>query len=161
MADQEEVLAEVSASMGRRFLGIVSLAFLAFLLIYIALFEAPAFGWRIFLLVFGAGMIWVLVRLHQATSQTLLLTSTEIRDNDGVTLAQIKDIRSLDRSMFAFKPSNGFLITLKTPGSRIWRPGMWWRFGRRVGVGGMTPGSQTKFMAEMVSAMLAERDGST
>ncbi len=39
-----------------------------------------------------------------------------------------------------------------------WRPGLWWRVGRRIGVGGMTPASQTKFMSEIIAAMIAQRD---
>jgi hypothetical protein len=35
---------------------------------------------------------------------------------------------------------------------------MWWRFGTCVGVGGMTPGPQTKFMAETILAMITKRD---
>jgi len=30
--------------------------------------------------------------------------------------------------------------------------------GRRIGIGGMTPGSQTKFMSEVLAAMMATRD---
>lgn len=159
MADQNEVLAVVTASTGRRVLGLAALGFLAFLLIYIALLESPAFGWRVFLLLCGGGALWAAMRMEQATRLQLELTETELRDSTGLVLARIENIQSMDRGMFAFKPSNGFLITLKTPTSRVWRPGLWWRFGRRIGVGGMTPGSQTKFMAEMISAMLAQRDG--
>ena len=65
---------------------------------------------------------------------------------------------SVDRGAFAFQPSNGFLIRLRAGAERTWQPGMWWRIGTCVGVGGMTPGPQTKFMAETILAMITKRD---
>lgn len=159
MQKDDEVLAVVSASPGRRALGIGALWTLAFLLIYIALMEPPEIGWQIFLLALGGASVWVAERMRKATAGRLELTREALRDSDGTVLAAVSDIQAMDRGMFAFKPSNGFLLTLSQSGARVWRPGMWWRMGRRIGVGGMTPGSQTKFMAEMISAMIAERDG--
>jgi hypothetical protein len=39
----------------------------------------------------------------------------------------------------------------------MWVPGLWWRIGRSVGVGGMTGAAETKMMAEMIEAMIAVR----
>ena len=39
-------------------------------------------------------------------------------------------------------------------------PGLWWRIGRRIGVGGVTPASQSKVMADLITARLIERDQS-
>ena len=44
-------------------------------------------------------------------------------------------------------------------GPAAWQPGLWWRLGNRIGVGGMTPGSQAKAMAEIIAIKLAQRDG--
>ena len=33
-----------------------------------------------------------------------------------------------------------------------WAPGVWWRFGRRLGVGGSVSGFEAKAMAEMPGA---------
>ena len=159
MSDQGEVLAVVSTSLGRRTLGVAALWFLACLLIYVAVFEDPAFGWRLFLLGAGLGAGWIGERLRLATGSRLELTETELRDSNGTVLTRIDNVRSMERGMFAFKPSNGFLLNLHQPAQRAWRPGLWWRFGKRVGVGGMTAGSQTKIMAEMISAMIAQRTG--
>jgi len=70
----------------------------------------------------------------------------------------VADIERVDRGVFAFKPSNGFLVRTREPSARAWRPGLWWRFGRRIGVGGVTSANQTKAMSEILAAMLAERD---
>ncbi|MEJ6609340.1 MAG: hypothetical protein QNL63_06380, partial [Paracoccaceae bacterium] len=72
-------------------------------------------------------------------------------------IAYVDQIVSIDRGMLAFKPSNGFIFKVKTAQPRAWNPGLWWRFGRRVGVGGVTPGSSTKMMADIIAAKLAER----
>lgn len=158
MTDQNEVLAVVRASLGRRILGLGALWFLVFTLFYLALAESPGFGWRVFLIALGLVAAWLAERMRQATDMTLELTEEELRDSSGRRVALVSEIKELDRGVFAFKPSNGFLLTLRSPCARVWRPGMWWRVGKRVGVGGMTPGSQTKFMAEIISAMIAERD---
>jgi len=111
------------------------------------------------LLAMGGLALWMADKMRRATAGAIELTATELRDSDGTVIARVEDIIGLDRGVFAFKPSNGFLLRTKpgTGGDRIWRPGLWWRIGRRIGVGGMTPGSQTKFMSEIISAMMAER----
>ena len=87
-----------------------------------------------------------------------LLDETGLRQEDGTPIAPLDDIASIDRALFSFKPSNGFLIRLRAPLGRAWVPGMWWRIGRRVGIGGVTGGAETKMMADALSMMVAERD---
>ena len=125
--DPDDVLAAVSASFGRRIVGVISVALLGLLLIYLAIFQPPALAWQLFLLLIGAASL-------------------------------IDEIESIDRGFFAFKPSNGFLLTTKSPGSRTWQPGLWWRIGRRIGVGGMTPGAQSKSVSEIIAIRVAQRD---
>ena len=48
-------------------------------------------------------------------------------------------------------------LKTKTPAARRWEPGLWWRIGRRIGVGGVTPASQSKVMADLISARLVIR----
>lgn len=156
--DKDEVLATVRASNGRRFLGLVSLGILGVVLIYIAFAQPPAIGWQLFLLAVGGAALWVTDTMRRATAQSIVLTPTELRDTDGTVIARVEDIQSMDRGFFAFKPSNGFLLKTKTGDGRVWRPGLWWRMGRRIGIGGMTPGNQTKFMSEILATMIAMRD---
>ena len=157
--NQDDVLATVQSSAGRRILGVGSIWVLAVLVLYVAVVNPPAPGWQVFLFVVGGGAIWMAERMRRATSNAIELTRRELRDTRGTVLASVDQIVSVDRGMFAFKPSNGFLLKLTDKAPRSWHPGMWWRLGARIGVGGMTPGHQTKFMAEMISAMIAERDG--
>lgn len=156
--DENEVLATVRASAGRRGLGIVALGTLGVLVIYIAFAQPPSLGWQVFLLIVGAAALWCARAMWIGTASAVELTPRVLRDADGTVIAEVTDIRSLDRGFFAFKPSNGFLIRTNSTGPRAWRPGLWWRAGRRIGIGGMTPGSQTKFMSEILAAILAERE---
>ena len=152
-----EVIATIHASPGRRILGIGSLWVLSLMVIYVAVVRPPDLGWQLFLFALGGGSLWIAEKMRRATALTLELTTEALRDSSGALVARTEDIHSLDRGMFAFKPSNGFLLRLSTSGDRAWRPGLWWRLGNRVGVGWMTPGHQAKFMAEILSAMIAER----
>ena len=155
---KDEVIATVNASSGRRVLGICSLAVLGFLLIYLCFAQPPALLGQVFLLGVGAASLWVADKMRRATSVIIEMTETEIRDSSGTVIARLDDVVSIDRGFFAFKPSNGFLLRTKDAQSRVWRPGLWWRVGRQIGVGGMTPGHQTKFMSEIIAAIIAQRD---
>ncbi|MEP0156138.1 hypothetical protein [Pseudophaeobacter sp.] len=153
----DEVLVTVEASGLRRVMGVAMLAVIGVLLLYVAASKPPSLAWLAFLLGIGLGALWLSVRMWQATSHKIELTETVLRCTDGTVIAQVCDIEAIDRGFFAFKPSNGFLIRTATPGARVWLPGLWWRAGRRIGIGGVTPGSQSKTMSEILAAMIAQR----
>ncbi|QGX99049.1 hypothetical protein EI983_12520 [Roseovarius faecimaris] len=158
----QEVLAQVEASAPRRGLGVGMLVILGAMLLYIA-FATPPGGVAllVMLIVMGAGALFAAERMRQATRLVLELTNEELRLSDGRVLARVEEFVSIDRGAFAFKPSHGFMLKLKTPSKAAWAPGMYWRFGKRIGVGGVTPGAQTKIMADMIAAMIMERQGKT
>lgn len=136
------------------------MVFLGVILIYIAIARPPSFGWTIFLLLLGVGSLMLGDKMRRSTDRVIELTRTELRDNTGQVIARVEDVVNVDRGFFAFKPSNGFLLSTRAPaGPRVWHPGMWWRIGKQIGVGGVTPGSQTKMMTEMLNVLIAERDG--
>lgn len=154
----EKVLAVVRASAMRRGLGLVMLGGLGVLLLYIAVARPPdAAGWHAFLAAVGLLALWGAERMRRATAQAVELTGAGLRSTDGEVIAPLEQIATVDRGMFAFKPSNGFILRLKTPAPGRWRPGLWWRFGRRVGIGGVTPGAQAKAMADIIAARIADR----
>ena len=154
----DEILAVVETSSARRWMGVIMLAGLGGLMIFIALAAPPEPVWQLFLIVMGVLSLWIAERMRRATEHRIELTEQELRSSEGLVIALVADIVHVDRGMFAFKPSNGFLIKLRRPGPRIWRPGLWWCSGRRIGVGGVTSASQTKVMSEILSALLATRD---
>lgn len=159
MTENEEILATVRAAPGRRWMGVGALYLLAALVIYVALVTPPAPGWVAFLLGFGAVTVFLAERMRRLTSRGIELTREELRDTSGVLIARVAEMRRVERDAFAFKPSNGFLLhTQAKEGPRVWVPGLWWRVGRRIGVGGVAPGAQTKFMSEILSALIAEQE---
>lgn len=155
---QEEVLATVAASSPRRWTGVGMLATVGVLVVYVALASPPQIGWQVFLLVAGAAAFWLAHRMWYATEDRIELTRSQLRTSSGQLICNIEDIEAVDRGVFAFKPSNGFLVKTHAPSPNCWAPGLWWRVGRRIGIGGMTAAAETKYMSEMLSAMLAERD---
>lgn len=152
--DENGIYAVVQASPARRVFAYGVQFGLGALLIYLTLVQPPAFHWMVFMLVFGILMLWQAERMRRATQVILELTETELRDSTGTVLARIDEIHSVNRGVFALKPSNGFTLVLDNKKPRAWLPGLWWRFGRRVGVGGVTNAGQSKFMAERISMMI-------
>ncbi len=154
----DEVLMTVQASPARKYFGAGTLALLGFLMVYLGVSLQGEFASRAILTLGGAFMLWATGRLLAASSQTIELTNDELRESSGRVLAHLDGIEKVDRGTFAFKPSHGFIVILKEPHSRVWSPGMWWRFGRRLGVGGVTNGGQNKAMAEMMTMLIATKD---
>ena len=154
-----EVIANLHVSAPRRVIGIAMLVMVSLILLWIAFARPPeALGWRLFLLAMGGGGLWLSDLMRRATGTRLQLTSESLTDSEGRVLALVSDIRSVDRGTFAFKPSGGFLLRLRTAGPFAWAPGLWWRVGRRIGVGGATSRHEAKYMGEVL-ALMVEGDG--
>ena len=154
------VLAELQASAARRVIGTAIIAALAGLLIYLALWRPPeAMLWQVFLLLFGGFAVFAAVRLWQDTRKVLELTSLELREKGGRVLAPVAEMRSVSRAAFAMKPSNGFSVELGRSLGFGWAPGLWWRLGKKIGVGGITSSRQARHMADQIAALIAARAG--
>ncbi|SFR56110.1 hypothetical protein [Litoreibacter janthinus] len=157
---RSEVIAGLIPSAPRRMFGTGVLYGLGFLLFYLVVTQPPQGLHLVFLLiVIGAASVYGGYKMWQVTGRMIELTEEELRLSDGTVIFRMDDVEKVDRSFFAFKPSNGFLVTLKTSHSVSWAPGLWWRFGKRVGVGGLTSGAEGKLMADTLAAMIAMRDG--
>ena len=154
---QDEVLATITASPIRRKMGLLVLFVLGGLLVGLG-FKYPAseFGWKLFLLGLGGVVLYLAEKMRRATMITLELTETELRDSTGTVLARVEDIVEVVRGSFAMKPSHGFSVRTRNAMGRRWLPGLWWRVGRRVGIGGVTPSSQTKVMSEILALKVAQ-----
>ena len=156
----DDILAAITPSMFRRWLAIGLLVLSGGLLVYFAMGgQTSGFIWKALMMGVGAGLVVLADRMRRATEQSIELTSDGLRESGGRLLCRLDDIESVERGAFAFKPSNGLLIRLKSRGPTGWAPGLWWRFGRRIGIGGVTSASQAKFMSDMISLhKLAGRD---
>ncbi|PWE30521.1 hypothetical protein DDZ14_15295 [Maritimibacter sp. 55A14] len=155
-----ETIVRLGPSPARRVFSLAVLAVLGCLLIYIGLARPPAAAlWQIFLIGLGALVLVLTSRMWWATAGMIELREDGLYDSDGTRICAIEDVEGVERGIFAFKPSNGFLIRLRRRYPRGWAPGMWWRLGRRVGVGGVTPGAQGRIMADMLTARIMEDGG--
>lgn len=154
----EKILSQIEASAPRRVFGIATLLTMGALLIYLGLTLPADLLGRVFLLAVGGVALWASDGMRRATNSVVELREDGIYDGDGTLIAALSNIKSLDRGVFAFKPSTGFILRLTDPMPRVWRPGLWWRYGRRVGVGGVTAAHQAKAMAEIISALIHKED---
>jgi len=155
----DPVLAELHASGPRRVFGVTIIGALAALLLYLSLWHPPAsMLWRIFLLFFGGLAVFGAMRLWQDTMIVLELTPTVLREKGGRVLAPVVDVRDVARGALALKPSNGFSVSLTKSHGFAWAPGLWWRFGKQVGVGGVTSSQEARYMAEQLAALVAARE---
>jgi len=153
----QDPIVTITPSPVRRTVSVGILLFLGALLVYLA-FAVPlsSVAHQIALIALGVGALILGDRMRRATSISIMMTQKAIVDSTGAQLCRIDEIEGIDRGVFAFKPANGFLLRTKHPLGRHWSPGLWWRFGRRIGVGGATPASQGKLMAELIAMQLAE-----
>ena len=155
---EAEPFAEVKPSVMRRLFGLAVLYTLGGLTLYIAL-TTPATDllWQAFLIIFGLTVLYLGERMRRATLSSVVLTAEGLFSSDGSILVAIDNVKSIDRGVFAFKQSNGFSVVMHKKQPRAWAPGLWWRLGRRVGIGGVVQASQTKSMAEILAMMVHER----
>ncbi|NCO86151.1 MAG: hypothetical protein GW886_05945 [Rhodobacterales bacterium] len=149
---------ELRAAPERRLFALGCLYVLGALLIWLALVQPPAPLWLVFLLVLGGLVLALAEAMRRASALTLRLTDAGLADSAGRVIARWEDIARIEQGTFAAKPANGFVIVLNEHAARGWAPGMWWRMGRRIGVGGITARRHARAMAEAMAARLAARE---
>lgn len=154
----DPILAQLHPSPGRRVFAASVLGLLGILLVWMAVSTPADFGLRLFLGLAGFGALYVAQWLWRATSRGVELTAHELRETGGVVIVTVDQMRAVERGPFAFKPSNGFLLRVSEKQPRAWAPGLWWRFGRSIGIGGVTHGHEGKAMAEAIQMLISTRD---
>lgn len=153
----EDILLSVRASTVRRSIAAVILAGIGLMVLQYGLSGSGGGLGSVLALAIGAFGIWFSFSTWNGTDRTIELTSKGIRETGGPLLVRLEDIQAVDRGAFAFKPSGGFVLKLKSSHRRGWVPGLWWRLGRRFGVGGILPSVQTKLMADLIQEELLKR----
>ncbi|NBT30798.1 MAG: hypothetical protein EBT13_02520 [Rhodobacteraceae bacterium] len=141
----------LAASQPRRLFAYVTLMVLGAILLFLLFRSPPDLGWGIAMGAIGIAALVLAETLRRATLEALVLTEVGLEVENGPVLARWEDITSVSRGTFALKPSNGFVVVLAKSAGIGWAPGMWWRFGRRIGIGGVTSGPPAKFMAEAIA----------
>jgi hypothetical protein len=151
-------LMTLRASPPRLWFAVLSLGTLGALMLWIALVQPPADpGWRLALLLGGAAVGWAAARIVRLRDRALVLTEEALVDTASGVVCRIADIERISTGVFALKPARGFAVVLAGRSEAAWVPGLWWRIGRSVGVGGMTAAVETRMMAERIEALAAAR----
>ncbi|MBL4805948.1 MAG: hypothetical protein JKY31_01510 [Rhodobacteraceae bacterium] len=150
--------AKLEVSYFRRVIGMaVQVSMGIFLLYTVATLPSASIIWSILLTGLGFAFLWFAWRYWKSTETYLTLNENGLFDSTGRHFCTFDEIEKVDRSIFAFRPSAGFLIRLKTSRQKGWSPGLWWAFGKSVGVGGATSRAACKQMADIISVMISER----
>ncbi|MGY9029408.1 MAG: hypothetical protein ACKVIU_06075 [Rhodobacterales bacterium] len=157
----DSVITQLKASPVRRGFALLVMMLLGFLLLYLTMTTDASFFHKVFLVAVAAAVLWMARAMQRGTTGYIELRNTGLFFEDGRTLALIDDITRVERGVFAFKPSNGFVVSLKQKTDRAWIPGMYWKFGARIGIGGVTAPSDAKFMSDTLAVLIAEREGSS
>lgn len=139
----------------KRYAVLAMLYLLAGIAAWVAVFQTPsALIWTVFLWSFSLGALVLANATAKATAGGLILQDEALYTEAGDLLLRLEDVRKIDRGVFAIKPSNGFVLRLKSRQPSGWAPGLWWRIGRVMGVGGVTSKIQAEIMAETIAALL-------
>ncbi|MEM1234076.1 MAG: hypothetical protein AAGH70_08100 [Pseudomonadota bacterium] len=156
--DGGEVIATLGASAPRRIFASGVMGVLGVLLVYLATMSTATLLGTLILAAAGFSVMWMAWWQWQVTEEVIELTATELRTSGGIVLARLDDVTGVDRGALAFKPSQGFVVRTSKAQQRAWAPGLYWRVGRTLGVGGVTGAGQGKFMAETLTAMIGQTD---
>ncbi|MDD9921486.1 MAG: hypothetical protein OXQ92_04270 [Boseongicola sp.] len=153
----DRVLVTVQPSVFRRWVAILIFIALGAVLIWVAAKSANSIVLQVAFLGFGLLSVLAADKIRRATDDGIELTRKGLRTISGTHLARVENVEKVDRGAFAFKPSNGFVVKLKeAEDPRGWAPGLWWRGGKLLGVGGVVSAGETKAMAELLTAIIMD-----
>jgi len=156
---QNDVLAEVGISSARKLLLVLALFGLGVVLVGIAFRGEATFLARAVLFFVGSLSMYQGDKIRRTPDLSLQLSKDGLFQSDGVLVASAEHFKSIDRGALAMKPSNGFVLVLSEKQPRAWAPGLWWRLGKRVGVGGVANAGAARFMAEQIAMTLKAKSG--
>lgn len=154
--DSDGVFQTIYPTFGRRVVALAAYYGLAVVLVWLAF--SSSLGVFAVILLIGLGIFILLTAesVRRSTRYGVKLTTQGLADTSGREIVTWDEIARIDKGTFAVKPSNGFSIVLKEAGPRSWSPGLWWRMRRRVGIGGVLAGPQTRTMAEQMALLLPD-----
>lgn len=112
----------------------------------------------------GIGVLWLwgAFEMWRGTARSLRLTDAGLVDSSGTEVAALERIIAVERGMISMKPSHGMVLRLSAGAPARWVPGLWWRLGARVGIGGLTAKNDTRRFGDALELRVAaQRDGQT
>ena len=161
-AGPDEVLVSVKAEPARRLFGAGALFLLCVIVLWHGYKNYSLTDEGLVQIFLGLAGMFAALRFWRGSDNGLELTPTELRETRGRQIVRITDIVAVQREAFGIiKPTNGFVIVTREKLPAAISPGIWWRLGRRIGVGGLTGGGEGRAMVELLQEMLKRRETET
>ncbi|MEM0977526.1 MAG: hypothetical protein AAGJ34_08330 [Pseudomonadota bacterium] len=156
MSDQETVLfAPISA--GRYWFGIACLSLPALFIVFALSQGVVTRLWAMgFLMAIASAFLWAAYRMYSVPRAGLLFDGRVLRTEDGLVVAALTDIDVVQTGIFAMRPSNGFSLIMKEADHLPTRPGIFWRQGKMIGIGGILAAAETRAIGRLMQAKLKE-----
>lgn len=137
-------------------LGIIIIAFLGGTLIYNALkleFDNYQLE-KIFFTTLGSLIVYLAFRFASKPKRGIIFNKCGLYELNGELICPLEEIKEVDTSPYTFKPANGFIIRLKKPTKFDWSPGLWWRYNKRMTIGGMISKQESVIASQLLKRLL-------
>ena len=100
--------------------------------------------------------LWFIRFLKRYSKIGFLINQSGLFNIDGSVICEIDDIERIDVSPYTFKSANGFIVILKTKSSFKSIPGLYWRLGKRLSIGGLVSKNESKFLSQTLLSFFEE-----
>ena len=138
---------------GRRWFGVFSLGLPALIIGALLVQGAITSLISTVILLVVAGVFgWSAYRMATVPAKGIVFDGKSLETEDGLVLAKMDEIVDVQTSIFAMKPTNGFTLILNSTSKMPTRPGIFWRQGRHMGVGGLLRASEAKSIGKAIQA---------
>ena len=131
-----------------KILGLTIFALLAFLIVSLSRLEKNISVLDMLLIpiivVLG---LWLKRFLNRYSKIGFLINELGMFNLDESLIFKMDEIERIDVSPYTFKSANGFIILLKTKSSFKFIPGLYWRLGNRISIGGLVSKNESKFLS--------------
>lgn len=152
-----DVILKIQPTYSRRLFGMAILSIAAFVMFSFAFVETSQSALlKLILFLMGYAFLWQVVTTILMKNAALILSRDGLFDEQGRLVCALSNIAEIDKGVFSFKPSNGFLIRLHHSNGINWTPGLYWCVGKRIGIGGALNPSQTKELADKLLLLQQE-----
>ena len=91
--------------------------------------------------------LWLKRFLNRYSKIGFLINELGMFNLDESLIFKMDEIERIDVSPYTFKSANGFIILLKTKSSFKFIPGLYWRLGNRISIGGLVSKNESKFLS--------------
>ena len=141
-----------------KILGTVIFSLLLFLIYTISSLDGKTTVLDFFLLpIIVILAFWFKNFLKKYSKVGFLINEQGLFNLDKSPICKMHEIDRVDASPYTFKSANGFIIILKTKNSFESVPGLYWKVGKRISIGGLVSKNESKFLSGLLLQFLEEQ----